>query len=324
MPVRLGFFGCGGIANHHMSKIKDMPEAQMVAFYDVDAERAKKAAETYGGTAFDSPEKLLSEGGVDAVYVCTPPFAHGDLELAAIEAGKPIFVEKPIALTMQVAREIERAANQKGIITSVAYHFRYFEATRRAEAALADKTITAFLGYWMGGFPMVYWWRRMELSGGQMHEQTTHILDLARLFGGEVKALAAAYGLRCKMDIEGITVPDVGTVTLFYESGAVGAVSNCCHLDFGFRVGCDIIACDTTATLNGNSLVLRSRDRTEELTFDNDPYLAEDRAFVKAVATGDASDIRSTYSDGVRSLALSLAANLAAEEKRVVEIAEVG
>jgi predicted dehydrogenase len=324
MAVRLGFLGCGGIANHHMVRIKDIADAEMVAFYDVDAERAKKAAETYSGQVFDSAAKLCKEAGVDAVYVCTPPFAHGELEMTAIGAGKPIFVEKPVALSMKTAREIERALNEAGLVGCAAYHFRYHEATARAEQALAGQTMTAFMGYWMGGFPGVYWWRRMDMSGGQIHEQTTHILDLARLFGGEVKALAAAYGLRCKMDVEDITVPDVGTVTLFYESGAVGSVSNCCHLDFGFRVGCDIIACNTTLQLNGNSLVVRTPSGSEELSFSNDPYLAEDSAFIKAVATGDASDIRSTYSDAVRSLALSLAANLAAEERRVVEIAELG
>lgn len=324
MAVRIGFLGCGGIANHHMARIKNIEEAEMVAFFDVDAERAKKAVETYGGTVFDSAEKLCNEGGVDAVYVCVPPFAHGELELTAVAAGKPIAVEKPLAIDMKVARSIEKAIKEAGVISSTCYHFRYFEATRRAEATLADKTVTTFLGYWMGGFPGVYWWRRMDMSGGQMHEQTTHILDLARLFGGEIKAVSAAYGLLCKGDVEDITVPDTGAVTLFYESGAVGSVSNCCHLDFGFRVGCDILACDAALSLNGNHLQVRSSEGTEDLSFENDPYLDEDRTFVKAVATGDASSLRSCYSDGVRSLALSLAANLSAKEKRVVEVAELG
>ncbi len=282
------------------------------------------AATEYGGTVFDSAEKLLSDGGVDAVYICTPPFAHGDLELAAVAARKPIFLEKPIAVDMKTVREIEAAVNGAGLISSVGYHFRYFAATARAEAALKGKTVTTIMGFWMGGFPGVYWWRRMDMSGGQMCEQTTHIVDMARLFAGEVKAVCAAYALLCLKDVEDITVPDTGTMTLFFESGAVGTISNCCHLNFGGRVGIDVIACDTMASMDGNHLVLRTAEGVEDVSLDNNPTAVEDAAFIKAVATGDVSGIRSNYSDAARSLAVSLAANASAEQGCIVKVSEVG
>ena len=324
MSVNIGFLGCGGIANHHMRTIKTLAGADMVAFFDVDAERAKAAGAEYGGTVFDSAEKLLSEGGVDCVYICTPPFAHGDLEMAAIAAKKPIFLEKPIGVDMKVVRQIEKAVNDAGLISAVGYHFRYFAATAKAEEALKGKTITTIMGFWMGGFPGVYWWRRMDMSGGQMCEQTTHIVDLARLFGGEVKAVCAAYGLLCLKDVEDITVPDTGTMTLFFENGAVGTISNCCHLNFGGRVGIDVIACDTYASMDGNHLVLRTAEGVEDVSLDNNPTAVEDAAFIKAVGTGDISGIRSDYSDAARSLAVSIAANVSAQEGTIIKVSEVG
>jgi predicted dehydrogenase len=307
-----------------MRTIKTLEGADMVAWFDLDAERAKAAATEYGGTVFDSAEKLLSEGGVDCVYICTPPFAHGDLEMAAIAAKKPIFLEKPIGVDMKVVRSIEKAVNDAGLITSVGYHFRYFAATAKAEAALAGKTITTVMGFWMGGFPGVYWWRRMDMSGGQMCEQTTHIVDMARLFAGEVKAVCAAYALLCLKDVEDITVPDTGTMTLFFENGAVGTISNCCHLPMGGRVGIDVIACDTMASMDGNHLVLRTAEGVEDVSLDNNPTAVEDAAFIKAVGTGDASGIRSPYSDAARSLAVSIAANVSAEQHSIIQVSDVG
>jgi predicted dehydrogenase len=307
-----------------MRTIKGLDGAQMVAFFDLDAERAKAAAAEYEGEVFDSAEKLLSDGGVDAVYICTPPFAHGGLEMAAVAAKKPIFLEKPIGVDMKTVRQIEKAVNAAGLLTSVGYHFRYFAATARAEEALAGKTVTTVMGFWMGGFPGVYWWRRMDMSGGQMVEQTTHIVDMARLFAGEVKSVCAAYSLLCLKDVEDITVPDTGTMTLFFENGAVGTITNCCHLNMGFRVGIDVLACDTVASMDGNHLVLRTAEGSEDLHLENNPTAVEDAAFIKAVATGDASGIRSTYSDAARSLAVSIAGNFSAEQGRIVEVAEVG
>jgi len=307
-----------------MRTIAKIPEAQMVAFYDKDAERAQKAAAEYGGCAYDSVTRMLDDAGLDGCYMCTPPFAHGEEELAVVDRGLGLFLEKPVANNMKTAREIEKAINEAGIVNAVGYHWRYMPNVRRAEEALAEKTVTAVLGYWMGGLPGVYWWRRMDLSGGQMVEQTTHIVDLARLFGGEVKSVAAAYGLLCLRDVENLDVPDVGTMILKFESGAVGTISNCCHLRIGFRVGIDIIACDTTASINGAQLVLRNEQGTEDLKLEGDATLAEDTAFVQALATGDSSGIRSSYSDAVNTLAISLAGNLSAAENRMVEVAEVG
>lgn len=324
MAVRIGFIGCGGIANHHMRTLSKIADAETVAFFDKDAERARKAASDHGGQAYESVDTMLEDAGLQACYMCTPPFAHGEEEMAVVGRGVALFLEKPVAINMATARQIEAAINTAGVVNAVGYHWRYLPSTLRAEEALAGKTVTAVLGYWMGGLPGVYWWRRMDLSGGQMLEQTTHIVDLARVFAGEVESVSAAYGLLCLGDVEDLDVPDVGTTTLLFESGAVGTITNCCHLKMGFRVGLDVIACDATASINPGQLVLRSAEGTEDLKLEGDATLAEDTAFVRAVASGDSSGIRSSYSDAVRTLAVSLAANLAAAEHRVVELAELG
>ena len=80
------------------------------------------------------------------------------------------------------------------------------------------------MGYWMGGFPGVLWWRRMEQSGGQMVEQTTHIFDLARYLCGEVQEVYAVYANRGQKQIPEYNIYDVGTATLRFASGVVGTI----------------------------------------------------------------------------------------------------
>ena len=138
---------------------------------DINREQAEKMAAEFGGRVFDSAEALARE--VDAFYICLPPFAHGEAERAAIHARKPFFVEKPVALTMQTAREIEREVARTGLITCVGYHWRYSMPLDRAREILAGATIGMVLGYWMGGGPKPgttfrpgYWWGVKAKSGG--------------------------------------------------------------------------------------------------------------------------------------------------------------
>ena len=76
MTVKIGFVGTGGIANHHMRNLAEIPEAEMVAFCDIAEEKALGAATTYGGKAYTNYADMYAEEALDAVYICVPPFAH--------------------------------------------------------------------------------------------------------------------------------------------------------------------------------------------------------------------------------------------------------
>src|SRR5438034_10131215 len=109
MTVRIGFAGTGGIAGAHLINLVRIPDAEVVALYDVDKERCELAMRRINGQQEQlvrpggtEPRKLqakvytdfhamLTEAGLNAVYICVPPFAHGDLEFAAIDAGVALF-----------------------------------------------------------------------------------------------------------------------------------------------------------------------------------------------------------------------------------------
>jgi len=319
MKVKVGFLGCGGIAHAHMERLARMEDVEIVAFCDVVKERAEESAKKYGGRAYTDHHEMLDKEKLDALYVALPPVAHTDGEIIAAERKIHIFVEKPIALTLEKAKEINEAIKKAGVISSVGYHFRYMDTVEEAKKLVEGKTIGMILGYWIGGFPGVYWWRRMDMSGGQIVEQTTHIFDLARYFCGDVDEVYAAYGRKILTDIPESDVPDVGTVTMKFKDGTVGTVSNSCMISQGFRVGVELFLRDLVLEV-GWRLRIIEPDKTIEKNLKVDPYWEEDRTFIDAIKTGDASKIKSSYEDGLRSLAVSLAANKSWKEGKAVKV----
>lgn len=312
MAIKVGFIGTGGIASNHFNHLTKL-NVEFAGLCDTDEERAKAAADRLGGRAFTDYRRMLDEVDLDVCYICVPPFAHGDPERAVIERGIHLFVEKPVALDMGVAREIDAMIKEKGIIAGVGYHWRYLGSVDAVKERLEGREIAMMLGYWVGGMPGVWWWRRMDKSGGQPVEQTTHIFDLARYFGGDVVEVYAAHAQRfLHKEVENFDIDDVGTVTLKFANGLIANISSGCIGDY--KVGLDIISKDLYFQINGSSqlVTVDKGNRTSE-AFEGDPYYREDEVFIEAVRSGDPSAIRSDYSDAVKTLEVTLAANESAK-----------
>jgi len=323
MAVKLGFIGTGGIANHHLKNLVQMDDVQLVSFCDVDLQRAQKAADAHAGAkAYDSIDNMLDAGGLDGVYVCVPPLAHGDAEFKLIERSLPFLVEKPLGIDRGIPAEIARKVSGGKLITSVGYHWRYDQSAALAKDELASRKPGMALGYWMGGMPMVPWWRVQSGSGGQFVEQTTHIVDLLRYLCGEVREVYAAYGLQV-MDkqVPGTDVADVGTVTLKLENGMVATISNTCLLPVGHHVGLDIYTDKGVLELRSGGLKELTAEGERLRKNKTNPYFVEDEAFVYALRTGDTSRILSDYADALRTHDVTMAANESAVSGQPVKLA---
>lgn len=321
MALRVGFVGAGGIANKHMTVLSQLQDVEIAAVCDVQKERAKAATDKFGGKAYSDHHDLLEREDVQALYVCVPPFAHSDIETMAAGKGVHLFVEKPVAISLEKALEVRAAIEKAGVVSSVGYHFRYMTTTRKLKELVAGQTVGMLLGWWLGGLPGAPWWRVKRKSGGQIVEQTTHIFDLARYLAGEVEKVYAACALRALGDTPDLDVPDVGTVALHFKDGTVAAISNTCMLQGIGAVGMRVICREFMADLDGDRLRVQRPGEALESKNAVDPYVAEDEVFVKAVQTGDTSQIQSTYADAVKTLAVTLAANESAETGRPVRVA---
>src|SRR5690625_853663 len=104
MTIKIGFIGVGGIAQSHMDQLEKFPNVKIVNVYDVNQEAAKQVAESVGAQVVDRPETLLNPNEIDAVYICTPQFARGELEVEAARRGIPFFVEKPLGVNLDEVR----------------------------------------------------------------------------------------------------------------------------------------------------------------------------------------------------------------------------
>jgi predicted dehydrogenase len=310
-PVRIGFLGTGGIAGHHLKQLQAVPEAKVVALCDTVAERAQGRAEEFGGTAYTSFDAMLDQEELDALYVCIPPFAHTDAEIRAAKRGIHLFVEKPVAFSVPAGLEVAAAIRDAGVFNAAGYTLRYLGASVAAREYLRDKEVAMVTCNRWGGLPGTPWWRVMDQSGGQLVEMTTHQVDLMRWCLGEVVEVHARYARRALSDLPDLTIPDVQIATLQFASGAIGVVTTSCVLTTGGgRSEMDFLLRDARLHYTTNEVKVTPDSAAQAPALEPQPTI--DEGFIRAIVTGDASHIRCSYLDGLRTADVTLAANQSA------------
>jgi predicted dehydrogenase len=130
MTVRIGVIGTGALGHHHARILRGVEGARMAGFYEANAERAAKVAGELGITAFGSEQELLD--AVDAVTIVVPTPAHFAVASQALEAGKHVLVEKPIATTLDEADRMLEIAERKGVLVQTGHVERFNRAIRGA------------------------------------------------------------------------------------------------------------------------------------------------------------------------------------------------
>ncbi len=126
--IRVGIIGCGGIANgKHMPALQQQPNVQMVAFCDIVEEKAQAAAAKFGtpdAKVYVDYKKLLEDKTIDAVHVCTPNRSHSFITVDALESGKNVMCEKPMAINSEEAKKMLDAAKRTGKVLTIGYQNR--------------------------------------------------------------------------------------------------------------------------------------------------------------------------------------------------------
>ena len=322
--VRIGFVGTGGIAEAHIRHLTEIPEAQITACCDINEERVKKVAAPLGAAVYTDSAKMLAEAKLDALYICVPPHVHGDIEIRAAQKGLHLFVEKPVNLFIDKARAANEAIKKAGVLSQTGYVLRYYAGSVQLKKFLEGKEVgTAHVFRW-NGLPGVPWWQKYDQAGGQLVEMTTHQVDLLRWVMGEVTAVNASYSFKRLLKEHGeVTVPDTQAVLLHFKSGASATISTSCGVGKGYNGGVDFAIKDGKVNWKGDGIKVEP-----EGVHTVPPVPAEnpsiDAAFVRAVLSGNAALLRSPFEDGLKTLAVTLAANKSAEEGgRLVKISEL-
>lgn len=218
----VGLLGYGAIGAEHAAAITATPGMQLVGVADTSPDRLQAATAAWPGIrAFASAEELLGDDDVDVVVVSTPPSTHSRWAAAALEAGKHVVVEKPMALTAHECDDLLRAGAEAGLTVSV-YQNRRFDPDFRLIQSTVDSGrigevfhLEAFVGGY--GHPCNYWHSEATISGGALFDWGSHVIDqVLDLMTGDVETVSAINHKRVWHDV---TNADQARMTLHFSDG---------------------------------------------------------------------------------------------------------
>jgi predicted dehydrogenase len=327
--INIAIVGAGGIAKRHVEGLRTIDSARIRAVVDVVPEKAEQMAATCGATVYRDLGACLHE--VDLVYVLTPPSFHRELAVEAMEAGKHVMVEKPIAIHLEDAEAMVAAARRAGVHLMVAFNMRFRRGFRRLKQALESGVLGSPINFWsqrlgMGVGGGENWRTTPELLCGMTVESLSHDIDLIRWLAGEIQEVRAVVQ-ESRGDLPGFD--DNASILFTLASGATATLhaSWSSHLPWNSR---GIVGTRGTAMVDGRGLWdlthfhLKTVDMEHETIevldekLDVHSYREESRHLIECLLQGEPPSI--TGEDGLQALRVSHAILAAQRENRTVSL----
>ncbi|MEV0889939.1 Gfo/Idh/MocA family oxidoreductase [Promicromonospora sp. NPDC050262] len=233
VPLGVGIVGMGGIGRMHARALAELGDrARLVAF------SGGATADVVGGAVRLAPHDVIARPDVDVVAICTPSGTHAALALAALEAGRHVVVEKPLALDVGDALRVADAARERGLTVSMISQRRLeaeHVALKRAldDGALGELRFAMTHVHWFrdGDYYRAAGWRSTAAQGGgSLMNQGVHNVDLLRWMCGPVESVTAQSGTLA----HAIEAEDTTVATLRFASGALGVVTTTTATPPGF------------------------------------------------------------------------------------------
>lgn len=330
MVLRAAILGCGGIARKHADVLSKNPDITLIAFCDVVENNAKIFNQTYAnskGNVYTDYTKMFEREKLDLVYICIPPFAHCEEVKVASESGTNIFIEKPIALDLELAKKMVAWTEKYDVKTQVGFMLRFGTAVEYMKELLdtgkAGQPVL-FIGRYFCNSLHSWWWRDRSKSGGQVVEQVIHVYDLSRYLIGEPKSVF------CKMDnilhrkVENYTAEDVSTSFIRFNGGSIASISATnCAIPRKWIFDIHFVTEKYTAYISGPNKASIVRTDVEwenlhDISSNVDTYEAETIDLINSIK--EDRPARIPMIEGARSLSLVLSARKSAEQGAEVKI----
>jgi predicted dehydrogenase len=231
--TRVGVIGCGKIAEKHLGGYGKL-ETEVVVTDLV--ERGRQVAEDFGAEWCPDPDAVLADPRVDAVDICTPTPTHADFIMRALDEGKHVFCEKPLARNLEEAFAIERRAEENGCHLQVGYLYRFHPAFQFVRDVIRDGVIGEpyFATFRLGGRGSHKAWKhKVETGGGAANEVLIHMLDLALWYFGEPLGVENLYTdtILREREVEGETIEADAEDTVLLKLEQSGGVRTLCQSD---------------------------------------------------------------------------------------------
>ncbi|MEL6383476.1 MAG: Gfo/Idh/MocA family oxidoreductase [Cyanobacteria bacterium J06626_18] len=195
---KLGLIGCGSIAQAvHLNILTRLPGVELVALAEPDPQRQASAQrQAPSAVAFADYRVLLERSKVDGVVICLPSALHAEAAIAALDHGKHVYLEKPVAVSTEEAAAVVTAWQQAGVVGMIGFNYRFSPQYIAAKAAIQSGQLgelvsaRSVFSYPVGTAPA--WKQKRASGGGILLDLALHDIDLARfLFDAEVQTVAA-------------------------------------------------------------------------------------------------------------------------------------
>ena len=327
--VRIGVIGCGAIARYtHLHGYAQLNDVEVVALADPFRENLNLMGDMHGvpvDSRYVSYEDLLARDDIDAVSVCTPNYLHGAQTVDALQAGKHVLCEKPMATTVETAEAMVKAAEAAGKILMVGFTHRYMEHNRVTKGLLSEGAIGnpymirvrfAHDGPYKSWAATTDWFFRPEKAGGgALLDMGIHALDICRYMLGEITSVSGRLGTFGK----DIVVEDTAVLDLSFGGNALGYIETGWSSKEGV-LGLELYGTEGSIIVDYMTPIRIFRASTgewEEITdAKNDAAVAEMRHFVDCVKTG--KQPLTSGVDGLVSVKLAAAVYESAQTGRAV------
>ncbi|GAK13642.1 Gfo/Idh/MocA family protein [Geomicrobium sp. JCM 19039] len=334
---KVGIVGCGSIAVHrHLPEYHANKHAEIAGIFDPNKDRAQAMADQYGARAYTTVEELL-ESDVDIISVCAPNVHHASISIAALDAGKHVLCEKPMAASVEEAEAMIDAEKRTGKTLMIAHNQRFVPSHVKARELIKNGEIGAIYSVrttfghggpegWSADGKDSWFFDQSKAIVGALGDLGVHKADLVRFLLGEEIAEVSAF--TSNLSKPHGNVEDNALCILQSETGKLISLS----ASWSYRA-----AEDNSTIIYGEKGMIRCEDdpehsliidrvdgETEALqlgeiqTNDSQGNSGVIDAFIHSLATGDTPPVTGT--DGLRSLEIILAALQSSKEKRTISI----
>jgi polar amino acid transport system substrate-binding protein len=287
--LAVGFIGAGNFAQGFLLPPVKRSGARMVSVSTSTAVNARSVAEKFGfEKASTDNESILADPAIDAVFIATRHDTHGRFVAAALEAGKQVFVEKPLAINREELDRIREIASTTSDRVMVGFNRRFSESLAAMKAHFRDVREPLVMMYRVNaGFLKPEFWTQAESQGGRIIGEACHFVDCMQFMSGSrpVSVYAAAIGSRNAQ----VKNADTVAITIRFDDGSVGTVHYLANGDASIpKEYFEVFGGNRTAVMENFTRVILARDRKrKELKHNGDKgHAAEVGATLAAMKSG--------------------------------------
>ena len=336
MSIRMGLIGTGRMGAtfaHHL--VNSVAEAELVAVSDAHGRTAGMVAAQYGvESTYSDYRQILERKDIDAVVIASPTNTHPKIIRASAAAGKHIFCEKPLALTIEDCDQAISAVKEAGVKLQLGFMRRFDAGYVAAKKKIAEGVI---------GNPVMFKstgrdpkrtsleFARRENSGGLIADMAAHDFDLGRwLMGSEVEQVYSEGGCLVYPELKEVGDIDNAVINLKFANGTIGNVDVSRNAVYGYDIRTEVLGSEGGITISKTRqtpILIMTRDGVTHDTVPYfmerfaDAYAAEIRDFVACILEDREPAV--TAQDGRAAAAIGIAATRSFDEGRPVRVSEV-